>query len=111
MVEPRYIPVLPTSWNALKAYEQLTPEARLRTAPLWTIPPRTGPMRSFGHRPPVPYDPDPEELTKHLRKTAVNVMRAHRSTPGWVDAFHVEDERGPVTAGLWRHLHHSPCAR
>ncbi|MEU7434112.1 hypothetical protein AB0B07_25275 [Streptomyces sioyaensis] len=108
MVEPLYVPVLPMKQNALGAYASLARSVRARTSPLWTIAPRTGPLRSLGHRPATPVDPDPAALTEWLRGKVTDVMRAQQAVPAWLDAFQVEDEPGPVTAGVWALLADSP---
>ncbi|MGW7576532.1 beta family protein [Streptomyces sp. NPDC054765] len=108
MVEPLYVPVLPTKDNALRAYESLAPSVRARTMPLWTLAPRTGPRRTLGHRPAEQLDPDPAALAEWLRCRVGKVKKAQQATPAWLDAFHVEDEPGPVTAGVREMLADSP---
>ncbi|MDI3389105.1 hypothetical protein QIS99_23330 [Streptomyces sp. B-S-A8] len=105
---PLYVPVLPARSSALAAYAGLKPWIRAVTAPVWTVPPRTGPERLLGHRPEVLYDRDPVALAAHVRRRTVDIMRAQGALPAWVDAFHVEDEAGPVAGELWNHLPGSP---
>ncbi|WP_405408442.1 beta family protein [Streptomyces decoyicus] len=108
MVEPLYVPVLPVKRNALGAYAALAPSVRARTMPLWTLAPRTGPPRSLGHRPEAPVDRDTTALTHWLQVRVSEVIKAQQATPAWLDAFHVEDERRPVTTGVWELLADSP---
>ncbi|MDI3419453.1 beta family protein [Streptomyces luteolus] len=102
------MPALPARSSALAAYAKLKPWVRAVTAPLWTVPPRTGPERLLGHRPDVLYDRDRVALAAHVRGRTVEILKAQGSFQAWVDAFHVEDEEGPVTGELWNHLLHSP---
>ncbi|MGW9428428.1 beta family protein [Streptomyces decoyicus] len=108
MAEPLYVPVLPVKRNALGAYASLAPSVRARTTPLWTLAPRTGPLRTLGHRPAAPLDPDPAALTHWLRGRIGEVKKAQQATPAWLDAFHAEDEPGPVAAGVRELLADSP---
>ncbi|MFF4605045.1 hypothetical protein ACFY12_20210 [Streptomyces sp. NPDC001339] len=108
MVELLYVPVLPTKQNALRAYASLALSVRARTSPLWTIPPRAGPLRRLGHRPGAPVDPDPAALTEWLRGKVIEVRKVQQAVPAWLDAFHVEDEPGSVTAGVRELLADSP---
>lgn len=105
---PIYVPALPARSSALAAYAQLKPWVRATIAPLWTIPPRTGPVRLLGHRPTVPHDRNQHALAAHVRGRTVSIMRAQKALPAWVDAFHVEDEEWPVRSGLWSCLAASP---
>ncbi|MFI6942039.1 hypothetical protein ACIBI4_22435 [Streptomyces sp. NPDC050418] len=105
---PIYVPALPARRSALSAYERLKPWTRAVSTPLWTMPPRTGPERLIGRRPTTLHDRDCDALAAHIRRTTVAIMHAQQAYPAWVDAFHVEDEPGPVTVGLWNHLPPSP---
>ncbi|MEV0786911.1 hypothetical protein AB0I52_28925 [Streptomyces sp. NPDC050423] len=105
---PIYVPALPARRSALMAYARLKPWVRATTAPLWTIPPRTGPVRPFGRRPTVPHDRNQDALAAHVRRRTVSIMQAQQALPAWVDAFHVEDEAWPVRSGLWNYLPASP---
>ncbi|MCC4321498.1 MULTISPECIES: beta family protein [Streptomyces] len=108
MVEPIYVPVLPARRSALAAYERLAPWARRKTSPLWTIPPRTGAERTMGHRPSAPPDRDPVALTHYVRTKMVGITNVQQAIPAWLDAFHVEDEPGPLSAGIWELLADGP---
>ena len=108
MVEPIYVPALPARKNSLEAYEGLAPPIRAAVAPLWTIPPRVGPARARGYRTAFPLDLSPGLLTQYLRGMAISILNAQQEMPAWVDAFHVEGQAEPVTAGLWTLLAQSP---
>ncbi|MDI3403601.1 beta family protein [Streptomyces cavernicola] len=97
---PLYVPALPARRSALRAYAGLASHVRAGTAPLWTIPPRAGPVRPVGHGAEPGHDRDLRALAGHVRAAADAILRAQRALPGWVDACHVEDEPGPVDAVL-----------
>ncbi|MGW0837719.1 beta family protein [Streptomyces prunicolor] len=101
MVEPIYVPVLPTTRAATTAYAHVNPGLRKRIAPLWTILPRTGPERPRG-RLMVP-DPEPDEaaLRHWLSPRVAGLIDVMEGMSGWVDATHVE--RLDVSAeAMWR---------
>ncbi len=62
----------------------------------------------MGHRPPGPLDRDPAALTQYVRTKAAEIAQAQQGLPAWLDAFHVEDEPGPVSTGMWKLLADSP---
>ncbi|MGF6945979.1 hypothetical protein BKA18_005832 [Streptomyces auratus] len=65
-------------------------------------------MRSLGHRPAAPADPDPAALTEWLRGKVIEVRKVQQAVPAWLDAFHVEEEPGPVIEGVWALMADSP---
>jgi hypothetical protein len=101
MVEPIYVPVLPTTRAAVTAYAQVDPGLRKRIAPLWTILPRTGPERPRG-RLMVP-DPEPDEaaLRHWLTPRVAGLIDVMDGMTGWIDAIHVERLDASAEA-LWR---------
>lgn len=104
MVEPIYVPVLPTRRDAWEAYEQLDFAARRRIAPLWTIVPRTGPTRTRGEcaAPHPDQDNDQAELSRWLTPRVDRLIEAMEDGPGWLDAVHVEGSVHGAAASLWR---------
>lgn len=102
MVEPLYVPVLPARRGAVAAYVRLSPATRDRIAPLWMLPPRTGPERTRGVSPP----PDPEAggraLNAWLTPRVDRLIEAMDGHHGWVDAAHVEAELNGSAIALWR---------
>ncbi|GHE29595.1 hypothetical protein [Streptomyces capitiformicae] len=101
MVEPIYVPVLPTTRAAVTAYAHVDPGLRKRIAPLWTILPRTGPERPRG-RLMVP-DPEPDEaaLRHWLTPRVAGLIDVMDGMTGWIDAIHVERLDASAEA-LWR---------
>src|ERR1044072_2743964 len=66
MVEPIYIPVLPTRRDAWNAYAQLDFRLRRRVAPLWTVVPHSGPERVRGEPSAPDWDSDQTALDRWL---------------------------------------------
>ncbi|MFF0035238.1 hypothetical protein ACFYRG_03330 [Streptomyces mirabilis] len=102
MVEPIYVPVLPTTRAALTAYAQVDLGLRQRIAPLWTVVPRTGPERPRG-RPTLP-DPEPDEvaLRRWLTPRVEGLIDVMDGMSGWVDPTHVERLLDASAESLWR---------
>lgn len=104
MVEPIYVPVLPTRRDAWEAYEQLDLDVRRRIAPLWTIVPRTGLERTRGEW--AASEPDPgngqAELNSWLTPRMDRLVEAMGDRPGWLDAVHVEGGVHGAAVSLWR---------
>ncbi|WP_327339753.1 MULTISPECIES: beta family protein [unclassified Streptomyces] len=92
MVEPLYVPVLPVRRGAVTAYLRLSPAIRHRLAPLWTLPPRTGPERTSGASPPPDSEADGHVMNAWLTPRVDRLIEAMDGNPGWVDAGHVESE-------------------
>ncbi|MGW0773991.1 beta family protein [Streptomyces sp. NPDC002835] len=94
MVEPLYVPVLPMRRSAVTAYGQLHPQVRRHIAPLWTVPPHTGPERARGT--PAPPHPGPDDIGRALHRwltpRADHLIEVTAGLPGWLDAAHVEGE-------------------
>ncbi|KRV49174.1 hypothetical protein AQ490_21450 [Wenjunlia vitaminophila] len=102
MVEPIYVPVLPTTSSACSAFRDLDPWIGRRIAPLWTVVPRVGPQRVRGVCPPDDPETSEKALQEWLTKRVDGVVRAMGGRGGWLDATHVERvERGAATS-LWR---------
>ncbi|MBI0296973.1 hypothetical protein JBE04_21515 [Streptomyces sp. PRKS01-29] len=102
MVEPIYVPVLPTRRSAWDAYASLGAEVRRRVAPLWTVVPRVGPERTRGACPETDPDTDSPELRRWLTGRMDNLIRAMDGLPGWVDPVHIERHVEASAIGLWR---------
>jgi hypothetical protein len=103
MVEPLYVPVLPMRRAAVTAYERLHPQVRRHIAPLWSVPPHTGPERTRGTQ--APLRPDPDDIGRALHRwltpRADHLIEATAGHPGWVDAAHVEGEVHGSAVALW----------
>ncbi|WP_306329442.1 beta family protein [Streptomyces venezuelae] len=102
--DPLYVPALPARRSALDAYDLLPARVRAGVTPLWTVPPRVGRVRTMGRRPLHPLDPDRAALADHVAAVLHRVESVRHGRPAWVDAFHVEDEVGPLGAGPRPHL-------
>ncbi|MFI7295738.1 hypothetical protein [Streptomyces sp. NPDC050121] len=102
MVEPIYVPVLPTRRDAWTAYEALDPLIRRRIAPLWTLVPHTGPERTRGV--PAALEPAGDQAAsgRWLTPRVDRLITAMDGGPGWVDAAHVEGRGEGAAVGLWR---------
>ncbi|MCQ6250771.1 beta family protein [Streptomyces malaysiensis] len=101
MVEPIYVPVLPTRRSAWDAYAGLDTEVRRRVAPLWTVVPRVGPERIRGA--PLATDPDTDspELGRWFTKRMDDLIEAMDGLTGWVDPVHIERHVEASAIGLW----------
>lgn len=102
MVEPIYVPVLPTTRATRSAYAQLDLTVRRRIAPLWTLDPRVGPGRPRGRRAFPDPDTDSAELGRWLAARVGPLVEVMGGLPGWVDAAHVECHVGAWASSLWR---------
>lgn len=104
MVEPIYVPVLPTRRGACEAYAELDLSVRRRIAPLWTVVPHTGPERVRGERAaPQPARGDGRNtLDSWLTPRMDRLIEAVDGMPGWVDAAHVEGRLHDAAVSLWR---------
>ncbi|MFI6278922.1 hypothetical protein [Streptomyces sp. NPDC050988] len=102
MVEPIYVPVLPTRRDAWKAYERLDLQVRRWIAPLWTVVPRVGPERTRGARCTPDQDGDQAALDRWLTPRMDQLIEAMDGNPGWVDAAHVEGSVLGAAVSLWR---------
>ncbi|MEU9204705.1 hypothetical protein [Streptomyces sp. NPDC048332] len=102
MAGPLYVPVLPVRRGAVTAYGLLSPAIRHRLAPLWTLPPRTGPERTRGASPPPDPAADGHETDAWLTPRVDRLIEAMDGNPGWVDAGHVESELNGSAHALWR---------
>ncbi|EFL23255.1 conserved hypothetical protein [Streptomyces himastatinicus ATCC 53653] len=102
MVEPIYVPVLPTRRNAWDAYARLAFGVRRRIAPLWTVVPRVEPERVRG----VPLVPDPDtdqaELRRWFTPRMDSLIKVMEGLTCWVDIGHVESHLDALAVGLWR---------
>ncbi|PJE97857.1 hypothetical protein CUT44_00850 [Streptomyces carminius] len=78
MSEPLYVPVLPVRQHARMAYERIRPDVQAATAPLWNLPPCSGPPPAGPGR-------------AHWQKELSRVRGAHRRHPGWIDAPFAEE--------------------
>ncbi|MFF3543887.1 hypothetical protein ACFYXD_18845 [Streptomyces platensis] len=101
MVEPSYVPVLPTTRAAQAAFCHLGVRARQRIAPLWTVIPRIGPERIRGTRPVPDPDTDPAELRRWLAPRMNSLTDAMTDAAGWVDTVHVEALLEGSATALW----------
>ncbi|WP_413801405.1 beta family protein [Streptomyces iranensis] len=101
MVEPIYVPVLPTRRNAWDAYARLTFGVRRRIAPLWTVVPRVEPERTRGVRPVPDPDTDEAELRRWFTRRMDNLINAVDGLTGRVDICHVESHLDATAVGLW----------
>ncbi|MGY5126474.1 beta family protein [Streptomyces nigrescens] len=101
MVEPSYVPVLPTTRAAQSAFSHLDIRVRRRIAPLWTVVPRVGPERIRGTRPAPDPDTDPTELRRWLLPRMNSLVDVMADAGGWVDAAHVECLLEPSATSLW----------
>ncbi|MER5206567.1 hypothetical protein [Streptomyces sp. NPDC002825] len=99
---PLYVPALPARPSALAAYDHLSPDVRVRVAPLWTVPPRVGGERNPARPPAQPRDPDPVALRRHTHDVLALVARVQGDRPAWVDTRHVEREPGLPGLGTVR---------
>lgn len=104
MVEPIYVPVLPTRRGAWEAYAQLDFSLRRRIAPLWTVVPRIGRERTRGERAALEQgrDRDQAALDSWLTPRVDRLVEAMDGMPGWVDAVHVEGSVHGAALSLWR---------
>ncbi|WP_166682855.1 beta family protein [Streptomyces aquilus] len=102
MIEPIYVPILPTRPRAWKAFEALDTRLRSRIAPLWTIVPCVGPERARGERPALEPDDDRTVLEPWLVPLMDRLITAVDGAPGWIDASHVESQVRGSAVGLWR---------
>lgn len=102
MVEPIYIPVLPTRRDSWNAYAQLDFRLRRRIAPLWTVVPHSGPERTRGELSVPDWDSDQTALDRWLTPRMDQLIEAVDGMPGWVDAAHVEGSIHGSAASLWR---------
>ncbi|SMQ20754.1 Beta protein [Streptomyces sp. Ag82_O1-12] len=102
MVEPIYVPVLPTTRAARSAYAQLDLSVRRRIAPLWTLAPRVGPERPRGRRTFPDPDTDSAELGRWLASRVGPLVEVMDGLPGWVDAAHVECHVEAWASSLWQ---------
>ncbi|QIY53839.1 hypothetical protein HEP86_04235 [Streptomyces sp. RPA4-5] len=101
MVEPSYVPVLPTTRAAQAAFRHLDVRARRRIAPLWTVIPRIGPERVRGTRPAPDPDTDPAELRRWLVPRMNSLTEVMADAAGWIDAAHVEALLEGSATALW----------
>lgn len=101
MVEPVYVPILPTRRNAWNAYARLDLRIRRRIAPLWTVAPRIGPERTRGTRAAPDPDDDQGALSRWLAPRVDQLIEATKGTTGWVDTVHVDGLAGAAVS-LWR---------
>ncbi|TMU92394.1 hypothetical protein [Streptomyces sp. DASNCL29] len=101
MVEPVYVPVLPTRRSAWDAYASLEPHVRRRVAPLWTVVPRVGPERTRGACPETDPDTDSPQLGHWFTTRMDHLIRAMDGLPGWVDPVHIERHVEASAIGLW----------
>ncbi|MFG2595398.1 hypothetical protein [Streptomyces sp. NPDC048462] len=102
MVEPLYIPVMPARRGAVTAYVGLSPATRELIAPLWTLPPRTGPGRTRGVSTPPEREADGRALNDWLTPRVDRLIEAMDGSRGWVDAAHVEAELNGSAIALGR---------
>lgn len=102
MAEPLYVPVLPARRGAVTAFARLSPATRERIAPLWTLPPRTGPERTRGSSLPPDPEADGRALNAWLTPRVDGLIEAMGGHRGWVDATHVEAELNGSASALWR---------
>ncbi|MER6357155.1 hypothetical protein ABT186_36420 [Streptomyces sp. NPDC001634] len=101
MVRTVYVPVLPTTRAARRAYEHVDVSVRHRIEPLWTVVPRVGPER-LRDAPPVS-DPETDEtlLRDWLTPRMDDLIETMGDNPGWVDAAHVERLIHGSADSLW----------
>ena len=101
MVRTVYVPVLPTTRAARRAYEHMDASVRCRIEPLWTVVPRVGPER-LRDAPPVS-DPETDEtlLSDWLAPRVNDLIETMGDNPGWVDAAHVERLIHGSADSLW----------
>ncbi|MGW2416321.1 beta family protein [Streptomyces tubercidicus] len=102
MVEPSYVPVLPTTRAARLAFSHLDARVRRRIAPLWTVVPRVGPERIRGTRPIPDPDTDPAELRSWLMPRMNSLIEVMADAQGWVDTAHVEGLLEASATSLWQ---------
>jgi hypothetical protein len=102
MVEPIYVPVLPTRRDAWHAYAQLDLRLRRRIAPLWTVVPHAGHERTRGEPSAPDWESDQAALDRWLTPRTDQLIEAMDGMPGWVDAGHVEGSIHGSAASLWR---------
>ncbi|MET7691444.1 hypothetical protein ABZT06_26270 [Streptomyces sp. NPDC005483] len=102
MVEPVYMPVLPTRRDAWNAYAQLDFRLRRQVAPLWTLVPHSGPERTRGEPAAPDWDSDQTALDRWLTPRTSQLIEAMDGLPGWVDATHVEGSIHGSAASLWQ---------
>ncbi|MEU3711152.1 beta family protein [Streptomyces catenulae] len=84
MSGPLYVPVLPAKSHAREAYRKLIPEVQSAVVPLWNLPPRPGRR--------------PDELISGVRGDVLDVSKAQRHHPAWVDSPFADEAQLSVLA-------------